>query len=157
MKTKLEELRKEIIKANPDIVELKVGLRFFWKSMLLESTGTYTIADIERYSSEEFIIMCVHSERVRRNRDVEDLAKFDERILTDKSFKIIGRDINWEDCLKTIALKGIMKKFICVVADNREAIVMTVGYDDFVWIPNKPLHLQSEPTINLLHDLICKK
>ena len=72
------------------------------------------------------------------------------------------KNISLEDCLIAMS-KKLLEKYIdikwsanfIILIDNR---LDNIGGDDrCIWVMNKPLQDQSEPTINLLWDLICKK
>ena len=101
---KLKFITDKCILANPEIVELKLGCRFIWKASHPTFYGTYTIVDFDDLGDGQFTYMAVHKER---KRDVEDVGKFDERLKTEKQFKIIGRPIRLADILLALRLDDI--------------------------------------------------
>ena len=157
--TNLQKLKKAIIKEIPEIVELGIGLEFSWKARTNERTGHYTIVDFEG-DKKKGTYICVHKER---KRDVEDTAKFDERIFTDNNFKILGRDITLADVLRVLggdyyfgAGDGYFYKIVRDIndGDTQEVEMVRPGIK---WYANKDLSLQSGKTIRWLTKIICKK
>ena len=143
-KTKYNQLREEIIKANKDIMRLTMGcvveterIDFYGKQLKQKWT-------LGHYDSEGGCWRCEDNEAIEKQEII----------------KIIGRPISLEDCLITW-----LKKDGCPIT-FKEAYKGDIGHDwenvmfvfrDMNWQLNKPLQDQSDETINFLHNLICNK
>lgn len=143
MKTKLEELRKEIIKSNPDIVEIKLGIKVSDGYII----GRVVSCNSEKKNSE------VTSVIISRKPFYEEHATFQayETDFLKENFEIIGRDINLDDILK--CYKEVFRKNYGGIFRTEANLLEVLS----VWELGKPLHEQSEATINVLHNLICIK
>ena len=142
-KTKYNQLREEIIKANKDIVRLTIGCvveteRIDFCGKQLKQKWT-----LGHYDSEGGCWRCEDNEAIEKQEII----------------KIIGRPISLEDCLIALS-KELLEKYIdikwsanyIVLIDNR---LDNVGGDDrCIWVINKPLHQQEQETIDFLHNLI---
>ena len=134
---KYNQLREEIIKAVPEIAELKFGCEFEYKNKI------YKFINLNK---EGYIIaLTIDNTITTLQADLRDI-------------KIIGRDIQLEDCLIAIP----EEKNIYVSAWTGLFSVWSRALNEMVsqhtnWKPNKPLQDQSDEVHNLLWDLIYKK
>ncbi len=142
-KTKYNQLREAIKKANISIMDLKCGCKI--------ETKDFTGMIINYTSAGNYMI------------------KIDEGItktITEKKIlKVIGRDITLEDLFLTflslgfhhklgeIGIAGMPKSGLCLIDIKKNGKVMCI----ISWILNKPLQDQSDEVHNFLWDLICKK
>ncbi len=143
MKTKLEELRKEIIKSNPDIVELKLfECEVYCEQCWEDSNGNY---------HDEYGIIIKNDLNVDKETGLEIQIAGGGRILYGEPTEIIGRDINLEDILK--CYKEVFRKNYGGIFRTEANLLEVLS----IWELGKPLHEQSEATINALHNLICNR
>ena len=145
-KTKYNQLREEIIKANKDILALKFGCKV-------------SIPELKNN-----IAVIVHKERCEKtSKDFVNVV-FPYDWNTDTYFvediKIIGRDITLEDCLiagfKSLPKMNLGNPKNAEIYKKYEKFVTDVTLQESQWKPNKPPQDQSGSTINLLWDLIVK-
>jgi len=95
------QIQSLLLKKLPRLGELKPWLKFRWKARLKEYSGIYTIVDIEKYSVRSFIAICTKEKRAE-SRSIEDVGKFDDRILTEKCFKILWHDFVHTDIIECL-------------------------------------------------------
>jgi hypothetical protein len=141
---KLEELKKVIIKANPEIVELKFGCKFtlineHWKkkdNFICKVVGKNIWAAID---NEE----CGHS-----LEEIEKEGKFEGS--GDFIGKIIGRDIQFGDILITWESKNENKKMKLEVVMAKLFLIYSG------WNLKENLDGQDKKTISFLYDLLVK-
>lgn len=125
---KIEAIKSEIIKNDPSILDLVFGCKIKYQGV---------ISKIWKIK-ENGIIEGTNNGNLKR----EELDKGG----------IIGRDITLEDVMKYVANADIWEHF---ELDRQEDYDF---FEDLIrqWILGKPLHLQPEPTISYLYDLIVK-
>lgn len=138
---KYNQLREEIIKANEDIVALKFGCVINFKRFNNTEPNKILLKHYERAGIWKYSFI----DDIKNNS--ASVRTFDEG----GDLIILGRDITLEDCLIAVSKKqgewGIRFWGNGVIRID----------ENITWKPNKPLQDQSEPTINLLWDLIVKK
>lgn len=138
--TKLQELKMKIAEYNPDILELKFGCK-------IEVKWANGEKEIMTYIENKNILKDYYRETLRTDGCGCCACDFEKN-----DVKIIGRDINLEDIL--MALTKI-KEEGCCNKSNKTYVCADVYAILEDWQLGKPLHEQDEPTINLLHNILC--
>ncbi len=144
--THLEELKAEIVKAVPEIMEIRRGtrVRFLGKEAIFVQYGNGTLTDplpmVVLYDTK-ISVTYIHTDK---KKDVE----------------ILGREITLADVLRAIGIKYEGHAYL------REPAIIGVCIFNFSlvdrpeikisWIMDKPLSGQSEETIDFIHSIICK-
>ena len=164
----LEELTAKIVRAVPEIMELKFGC------LLKPKIGECTFMFLAQTKDHIQVLNTWKMEFEHIGTDGnpiqwcwkkkganKDIITFDER------FEILGRPITWEDVM--IALdKSEDGHNIGITAQGMLIIVHTPTGDDYmqyeeigddnnsivIWKPGVPLHLQTPETIAFLNDLL---
>lgn len=147
-KTKYNQLREEIIKANKDILELKFGCVVYRKNELRKYR---VIANNVSYGEDKIYLKLetIPQRLVIQSERIVSLEEFK------KDFKILGRDIQLEDCLIAIP----EEKNIYVSAWTGLFSIWSRALNEMVsqhinWTPNKPLRDQGDETLTFLADLL---
>jgi hypothetical protein len=144
MTQKLQELKMKIAEYNPDIMELKEGC------ILVNKKDAEAHKILRNVLGGDIFIATTNLGLKCKEINREYIYK---------DCEIIGRDINLEDILMALGIDcdNVEKKF-----GFRKAIEdLIFGWFDKKtkrfesWIFGKPLHEQDEPTINLLHNILC--
>lgn len=139
---KIKELREIIIKANPEIVELKFGCRLKNKYQ----------SDDNPYQIKTFI---------KKSGKLYKCREFDGRDFHSEpdTFEIIGRPITLVDVLKSMQGKSTK----CIGVDMNGYFLNTnlqatdlIQLDDR-WDLSKDLDNQPKETLTFLHNLLCLK
>ena len=154
---KYNQLREEIILAVPEIMELKFGCEVEMQRDRLFSSDPFVptrwkIVNTRQHFPYLEIIFIGISETLNYGEKKKRTINLNA---IERGFKIIGRPISLEDCLIAIEGKHLIAE-ISVRVDGtfyKHRTAEILGH----WKPNIPLQDQSELTINLLWDLICKK
>jgi len=132
--SKLQELTAAIQKAGPEIMELKFGCKV---KLLSEPEHFITITGLE----DDENCLCGAYSRTGMLEAIDDINDKDE-------YKILGRDINLEDVMMCFGESKLL--------NNDKVMDLVLGGYNYSWTLGKPLHEQSEKTINLLHSIICQ-
>lgn len=181
--TTYEQLKEIIVKAVPEIMDLKFGCKFiikkdskYYKDVFREKVCIIT-SSFEEWEALKFEFMDPHINRFQHFNDGKHPPDKDWKVETenqrladifpadtydiyesrpDDVIEILGRDISVEDVLATLD-KASRFIFIGVTGkiyrDNYGELVNT----DVFWQLGKPLHLQSEETIEFLLNLLKKQ
>ena len=141
MLSKLKQLKKEIQRLRPEIMELKFGCELLEKSINV----VHTIY--------EFI------EGIGIETDLENIDI--DRFYQTKQYKIIGRPITLEDVLAVLSQEQDYEKIWAIEVDgqfiSQNQSDGSPFHESAHWIYGKPLDDQSEETIEFLYKLICNK
>jgi len=86
-----EETIKRIQKLVPSIMELEFGCEVIWHNPYHDKDELFKINAIKYHNKKDFIVMMTPITK-SAIRDIEDIYKFDERILG-KDFEILGKPI----------------------------------------------------------------
>lgn len=132
---KLNQLQEAIIELVPEIRELKFGCR------VLDTQ--YGRNHIHKFISQttSFTYLLV------AEKEYQEWTHIFE-----KHYEILGRDITLCDAI--IAIRSKHNEF----SDKEEFSISVLMYGASRWnLEKNALHLQDEPTINFLHDVICVK
>lgn len=141
-KTKYNQLREEIIKLCPDILELKFGCVINFKRFNNTEPNKILLKHYERAGIWKYSFI----DDIKNNS--ASVRTFDEG----GDLIIIGRPISLEDCLIAIEKKIKTKiKLLEIIG------AMTDEKGDTFWKLNKPLQDQSDECISFLHELIYNK
>ena len=130
---KLEELKQEIIKAVPEIMELKFGCK------IKEDDEVYTI--IGENDGGYYVAF-------------DNKKLFRAEIGTVDDEDILGRDITLEDVLIAIDKTEFKPTRELIVVKMRVANIVLSLLD--IYELGKPLHEQSVETINSLNEILVK-
>lgn len=135
-KTKLEEVREEIIKAVLEILDLKFGCEIVSKAL---TPNWYIIL------GEDVIKNKIQCARIDIQSPPYGIIDFDYKVVSKRNFKILGRPVTLEDCFIALEKRDVPFRIgeIIKVFD--------------LWQLGKPLHQQPPKTISFLHDLFFNK
>lgn len=143
-KTKYNQLRKAIISAVPEIVELKRGCR---------------IISQVNYATQKFDNIIIGNKIIGTNHYP---VSYNVSVNEDQIVEIIGRDILLADCLIAIENKALVNEdgeptFVMI---NDNGMIQSELYnweeEPVFWRMGKSLDKQDKLVIDLLWDLICK-
>ena len=155
-KTKYNQLREEIIKAVPEIVELEFGCEVdvgypkahYVKVLRTLKSNKYSICNYIRNTKYEGI------QEIIEYRDNFSIERTPIKEIT----KIIGRDITLEDCLIALEENTTEEKSIFITTDGEFYFLNNkIGVYSVTavwWKRGKPLQDQSDETLTLLVDLL---
>ena len=140
MKTKLEQLKKAIQLAVPEIMKLEMGCKVKHKKLRYFRTVVFVDKkyDIVQYMPKIY------------GEEAHDILEH----YKDGKFEILGKNITLEDCLIAIEDPSISYRYF--YKDKLHIQIEKKGKLLGIWELNKPLQKQSDKTIKFLHSLICK-
>lgn len=127
---KLKKLKKAIISAVPDIVELKFGCKI-----------------ISKKYREYGLVSIIYNYNVATNKiETNNIGAIKPKDI----FKILGRPITIEDILSVLKHKNI-------AIESNEYFILNGNRIKIEWKFNKPLDQQPKETIDFLYNLIYEK
>lgn len=161
--TKLQELTKAIHEAVPEILELKKRCRFVWTDdegnvQQYEIIHSYGIEDIDGKENGE--IQAFATKDVVKS--ITSFSLYDDEY--DQYFhdvaEIIGRDITLADVFRVLS-NTKKPQLLLEMWSGGQLDISTAessGRNNCIWnLEQNALHLQSQETIDFLHEIICNK
>lgn len=136
-KQKAEQKIRDLV---PELQKLEFGCEFNWNVPTVNGFGgRYTITQIDEDINfkGQMTIMAIQNTPLR---DIEDVCKFDERILKEDVFEIIGKPIELGAITETLKKQNLPKE------DYEKLVLKVVG----LWDYNKEYGDQKEELYDLL-------
>ena len=165
----LENVKAKIIKANDDIIKLQFGCEFLIKKNTpLEDLGSleegkYSLLYVRLFGDKKKLIVDYLKRYGDGSCGQSTMTGF-EMLRSNGNIEILGRPITFEDVL--VALKEqVIPSFHYLtinelpnngddISEYKEGWFILVDGFWIYWQLNKPLHEQSEETINFLDEIL---